>query len=105
MKREIGVERTYPLGQYKNLKLRDYVHTESTSLELSGKLAFNKELIDNIRFLQLVQLEVDYRRYLELAKTAGEMSFEDAMQMLENTKIDLLKEILEQIKNGEELDE
>lgn len=105
MKREIGVERTYPLGQYKNIKLRDYIHTESTSIELSGKNAFNKELIDNIRFLQLVQLEVDYRRYLEMARKAGELPFEDAMEMLENIRIDLLDEIKEHIKNGEELND
>lgn len=99
MKRTIGVERTYPLGNYKNLKLHDYFS------EVPDDFMFNDELVDNVRYLQFIQLEKDYRRYIELASRVGELKYEEAMELLENTKIDVLKEILEQIKNGEELDD
>jgi len=68
LKRMLSVERTYPLGDYKNIKLFDSISG------IPEELAFDHEFINTIRMLQLIQLDVTYRKYGSLAGDQSKFS-------------------------------
>jgi len=88
--RDLGIERVYNLGDYKSIRFSDEIHN------LPDEVAFNAELVDKIRYLQLVNVELHYRQYLELAKkvnTFGVEKIAEAMQLLEDEKATTLQDI------------
>jgi hypothetical protein len=97
MERNLSVERTYSLGQYQNIKLFDSIG------ELPVEAITNPELVKQIRQLQLVQLELDYRNYIKLAEKLHPVSMDEAVAILEELKvntIDTIKELFND-KNSE----
>lgn len=103
MSRKIGVERTFALRQYENIKLYD-TFDETT---LPNELAFNEELVGKLRKLQFIKLEMDFRNYINLHRELVPFNNEDAMSILtelrENT-IDEINNILENNTQGEQND-
>lgn len=95
MNRNLRVERVFPLGEYKTLRLGDDIEN------LPDDLMLRQEVIDNIRLMQLVQIELTHKRYLALA---AEMSackkLDDMIEFLELERDRTLKEITKLIKNG-----
>jgi len=90
MNRSLSVERTYALAQYQNIKLHDSIS------DLPEEVLSNTELVNKIRYLQLLQLEVDYRSYLKLVEMLSQYDMATALQTLEEEKIntiDLIKDI------------
>jgi hypothetical protein len=87
MTRSLSVERTYALAQYQNIKLFDSFN------QVPYEFMLNQEMIDKIRYLQLVDLELTYRRYIKLAEKLHEYSIDEALVMLETIKIDTMNEI------------
>jgi len=95
MDRSLSVERTYSLGQYQNIKLFDSIGN------LPEEVIFNSELINEIRFLQLVQLETHFREYVKLYEKLHTMNTEEARGYLEEIKLNTLDEIEKLFKQGE----
>lgn len=87
MNRNLSVERTYSLGQYQNIKLYDNIS------ELPEEVVFNSELINEIRFLQLIQLETHFREYVKFYEKLHTMNTEEAMGYLQEIKLNTLDEI------------
>jgi hypothetical protein len=99
--RILSFERIYPLRQYENLKFYDQI-----DLSIFGeKEALNSEIYNLARYLQFIQTELAYRKYLELLKNLNELNLEDSILYLETqrvTTIDMIKEmILDKIQKEE----
>jgi len=90
LSRSLGIERVYNLGDYKSIRFSDYV------ANLPERVALNAELVDKIRYLQLVNVELHYRQYIQLAeklKTAKLESIAEVIQLLEDEKTATLQDI------------
>ena len=101
MPRSISVERTYAIKQYENIKLFDsFSLSELADLILEGtgkEVLFDNEFIDRVRLLQFVNLELAFRRYLELLKKLSDLNLEDSITFLETEKANLIDIIKESI--------
>ncbi len=97
MERNLSVERTYSLGQYQNIKLFDSIG------ELPEEVITNPELVKNIRQLQLVQLELDYRNYIKLAEKLHPHGIDEAMAILEEIRVNTL-DTIKGLFNGKDSD-
>lgn len=82
---KLSVERTYALRQYENIKLYDEV-------ELPDK-EIDNELIQKIRMLQFINLEIAFRSYIKLSEKLHPYSFEDQVGFLEELKVNLIEDI------------
>lgn len=93
MNRNLTVERTYSLGQYQNIKLHDEINDIPD--------VFEEELINEIRYLQLIQLELDFRRYIQLVDKIHPYNTEEAIGLLEEIKVQTLDEIKKLFDKGD----
>lgn len=95
MNRSLKAERLYPVGQYANIKLTDEIN------ELPQEVIFHENLINQVRYLQLVNLELGYRKYLELAGRIQTIPLEEQVTYLETEKLNTLDEIKHILFNKE----
>lgn len=86
MNRTLHVERLFSLGEWRNIRFSDEIS------DLPADIMFNEELIGKIRYLQLVDVEVAFRKYLELNKSIPSGP-EAEMAYLEEVKVDTLAQI------------
>ena len=86
MNRKIVTERTYALGQYQNIKLHD-------EIEVPEELYLNTELVEKLRGLQFVQLELMFRKYLRLQTELEQFNLEDSINALTELKSNTLSDI------------
>jgi hypothetical protein len=93
MTRSLSVERTYALAQYQNIKLFDSFN------QVPYEFMLNQEMINKIRYLQLIDLELAYRRYIKLAEEFHDHSMDEALVMLQTIKIDTMSEIKNLFEN------
>jgi len=89
------MERLYSLGNYKNLKFIDEIN------ELPDDIAFNGELISALRWLQLMQSELTFYRYLNLGSQYKDKSAEECLAIVSKIHEETLLELKELFKNGE----
>jgi hypothetical protein len=95
MNRSLKVERVFPLGEYKMLRLEDEIN------DLPESLMLRQEVVDCFRTLQLVQVELTHKKYLALSKKMSAFDkLETMIEFLENEREETLKEITRLIKNG-----
>jgi predicted ribosome quality control (RQC) complex YloA/Tae2 family protein len=95
MNRTVGVERTFSIGDFNFIKPQEYL------TEIPEELASNSTFINKVRFIQLLNLELTYKKYLVLRAGIDKLSPEDAIAKLEELKANALDE-LNQILNKEE---
>ena len=95
MKRSVGVERTFSISNYNNLKPMEFLS------EIPDELAMDSSFINKVRFIQLINLELTYRKYLVLKDKMDQESPEVAIANLEELKSNAMDE-LNQILNKEE---
>jgi len=77
MERSIGMERTFVLGQYKNIKLSDYISN------ISEEVIGNAEAMDALRLLQILQIDSTYMKYLKKSVTMKEIDYRSNPQLIE----------------------
>lgn len=91
MNKSISVERIYSLGDYQNIKFTD------TILEIPQAILENADAMKNIRYLQLVDVEWAYLRYMKLRSLLPQGRLDEALEYVETERArtfeDLLKEI------------
>lgn len=63
MRSKIATERLYSLGNYSNIKFSSEIS------ELPDEAVLNPEVIPTLRFLQLIDCELAYNRYIELVES------------------------------------
>ena len=96
MNKTLSVERLYTLGDYKNIKLGDII------TDIPEELANDRNIIDKLRFLQFLDLELAYRRYLKLAEKFQSLSIEDAIDLIEDIRVNTFKALTESLEKEEE---
>jgi len=102
MNRSLGVERVYHLGDYRSLRITDYIN--EIPIE---KLDLNPEAIKLIRGLQLLGIEKAYYSYSynsEILNTDYDTDEKkiQAITELETDTIEKLKEILKDLLKTED---
>jgi len=90
MRRSLRTERQYWLGDYRHLKLVDDI------TELPEGL--NQELAESINYLQLVTMELSFKRYAELTKKANTLKEEEVLAFLEKERDTTFQQIKDLIK-------
>lgn len=94
IERGIKADRTFFLGQYKNIKISDALEN------IPENIAMNKEVMDELYYLLLITIEYAYRRYQKLNLELGELSLEDSISLLNDLMDSNLKSIKELLKDG-----
>ena len=102
MNRSIGIERTFVLGQYKNLKVSDFISG------ISEEVALNPELMGHLRMLQLIQVDRVYLKYLQKSLTLGDVdisnpdTIEELLAEVNSARVSTLESIKEAFASVEE---
>lgn len=94
--RTIDYNRTYFLGQFKNLKINHALD------DLPEHIWTNPDALDLLSYALLVATERDFRRYQLLVKEVGELTLEDGLAYLSDLRDETYREIQKLLKNGEE---
>ena len=95
MPRTLKMERLHFLGDFRNVKFIDEIS------ELPDDIAFNGELIGALRWLQLMQSELTFYRYLTLGSQYKDKSAEECLAIVSEIHEETLLELKELFKNGE----
>ena len=95
MKRTVGVERTFFISDYNIIKPME-VFTD-----IPEELATDETFVNKVRFVQLLNIELIYKKYLVLKGRMDQLSPDDAIAELERLKSNAMDE-LNQILNKEE---
>lgn len=98
MNRRLRVDRRYPLGQFRYITLEDEI------TDIPEDLVFNVGYVSKVRFLQIVGIELAYRKYKMLIEKAGyDLPLEEAIEALEELQHKELA-TLKEFTNGKPLD-
>lgn len=90
MNRNLGIERVYNLGDYKSLRVIDYIN------DVPEDLMLDTDAVDKIRYLQLISLDLVYERYAVLSKKQVK---EDAMLVLLEERANVMEELKQLFNN------
>jgi len=94
MERLIRIKRLYSLGDYRNIEFEDFFSN------IPDPLLFDDKFTSEAYYLLLVNIELAYRRYINLAaKYPHGMAVEEAIKGLEMERENTLK-TLKAIING-----
>lgn len=93
--RKLAVERTFQLAPYENLKLFDEV-------EIPEEFTMKGELIDAVRTLQFLNLDLAYRNYVLMSKRLMPYTLEESVQALQESRLDTLDNIKTLMLNEKE---
>jgi hypothetical protein len=88
MERTLSVDRLFSVGQFNNIRFSD------TISGLPEYVAVNPDLLNKLRFLQLVQIELDFRKYLKLMDETGALSIDESIKLLNDLREGLIKNLL-----------
>ena len=94
MKREIGIDRLYFLGEFKNIRFSDRF------LELPEEHVTNPEFVAKLYYILMVTIELEYRKYIELNTRLHGFSLGEAIGALQQIRSDAYDE-LQQLLNGD----
>lgn len=96
--RSISVTRTYSLGNYKNIKFSD------TISDIPEDLAINHEVMNVLKFLQLVSIEKSYFDYVKDAEAWHNLDIEDAIAKLDGLESETMS-TLKELLNGKKIED
>jgi len=94
MKRTVGVERTFFISDYNVIKPMEVLS------DIPEELVTDEKFIGKVRFIQLINLELTFKKYLILKEKLDQLSPMDAITYLEDLKAKAMDE-LNQILNKE----
>lgn len=86
--RNLKIERLYPLGDYKNIKFTDEIDG------IPADVALNPEVVSKLRLLQMVGLELNFKRYLDLNEEVKGLTQEKIKEYLEKVKLDTTNDLV-----------
>jgi len=103
MKRSLGIERTFWLGQFRNIKVTDYI------TDIPDDLALNEEVISLLRTLQLINIDKVYLNYIkESPAVSGDYTdarpetIEEAVEALEEVRLTTFEKLKESFASEKE---
>lgn len=88
LQRTFKTERLYSLGDYKNIKFTDEI------IDVPADIAFNPEVVSRIRLLQLIGVELSFKRYQDLGKELTGKTPEQMAEYLEKVKTETTEELV-----------
>jgi len=94
MPRDITTERLYWLGDFRNIKFIDSINN------LPDEIAFNGELVETLRWLQVVHAEKTFWRYFHLRSQLKDKDAEECLAIISEMHEETLLELKELFKNG-----
>ncbi len=92
MERSLGVERLYPLGDYKNIK---FVNNLSGIPE---ELASNDRVVSLLFLQQALSCEIAYREYYDTIDRIAKEKIQNALGYLQEQREQTLAELYEEIE-------
>ena len=97
MKRALKIDRLYSLGDWKNIRFSDEF------LGIPEKYLLDKDFVNNIRMLQLLNVEVTYREYLKLQhdELKGK-DLEEALERLYELRNEMYESIMSRLDNDKD---
>lgn len=100
MNKTLSIERTWQFVQYEPL------HISDTITDIPNDIVTNQEAIKLLRYLQLVDLEWSYIKYVQLKlsepKIMGAESVSVALDFIENERTRTFQQLLDTINQTEE---
>lgn len=93
--RTLKVERLYSLGDYKNIKFTSELYN------IPKEIAFNNDIMTRINYVLLLDVEANFRKYVELVGQINTLKVEEMMKFLDEERINTLDEIRKLINEGE----
>ncbi len=94
MNRTVGVERSYFISDYNIIKPVEYMN------DIPENLASNGSFINRVRFIQLLDLELIFKKYLVLKSRVDQLSPDDAIAYLEELKSNAMDELDKMLKEA-----
>lgn len=96
MNKSISLERIFSLGDYQNIKFTD------TITDIPETVMQNGDALKYLRYLQLVDVEWSYLRYMTLRMKQPQSSLEQAMEFIEEERTITFERLLESISKQKE---
>lgn len=93
MERNIGFERVFWLGDYRNIKITDLM------VNVPERVVLNDELVGELMYYQMLTIEKAFRRYLQLAEQINTVTTEEAIAFIESEKESALKKLTSILSN------
>ena len=87
MERKISTRRVYSLAPYNTLEVID------ETINLPKELAYDDSFIKKLKYLQLIELETQYYRYLQLAEDLEKIPYPERLNYLKETKTNIFAEL------------
>ena len=85
------MKRLYSLGDFKNITFDDII------TEVPAEMMFDAPLMGQIKFLQLISVEIAFRRYLKMMEEyplSTEQKAVEALEQLRQDTVDSIQEII-----------
>lgn len=96
MKRDLSVERLFPLGDYKNVKFISEIK------DIPDEFVTNEKVIGLIYFGQALECDIAYRKYFEVLDAIAKGKVKDVLAHLEEKKQQTYLELKAELENLDE---
>lgn len=90
--RTLSLERLYYLGDYRNVKFGD------TITEIPEEVSNKPKAMQIMRYLQLLDTEFAFTRYLALREKTHALSTEDTLAFLEEERVQTFTDLLDSLQ-------
>lgn len=95
LSRNVRIERTYSLGDYKNIKFYDSIY------DIPEHLATDDNFMAILSLAQLLHIETAFRRYLKLSEQHPLKLGDEAIEALEEERQRTVRSLAEFLTNGD----
>jgi hypothetical protein len=92
--RTLTTKRLYSVSNFNNITFEDTIEN------LPEKIALNQEIVNKIRFLQMVEVEHNFRRYMKMFEKINTLNLEDSIKFLEEIKLSTMNDLKTLIENN-----
>lgn len=92
MNASVGMERNYYISQFNTMRFSSYIS------DIPAELMLNDEFLSKLRLYQFLDSECSFAKYIELYEMLDRIDQEQALEIIENQKVQTLKELIELIK-------
>ena len=96
MKRDLGIERLYPLGDFKNIKFSTVLR------DVPEELAKNEKVVGLLFMQQSISCEIAYRKYYDMVNKIVKDKIENVLEYLEQQREQTMAELYKEITKGNE---
>ena len=95
MERTLRVKRLYSLGDYRNIEFEDVLY------EIPEKLATNETVLEFMRTLQSINVELAFRKYIELVQIVPhDMANDKAQEALNQMRAEVSEKLIYALKEA-----